>query len=98
VAAKFKACIRVMEELVNGVSHRTFHVALLSFQYLRTIWTKNCLMFVPCIARRSINNQLYALNYITSLFNIQNPTCFGSGLSSSGSFLDPCELLEMQNK
>jgi hypothetical protein len=46
----------------------------------------------------SINNQHYALNYITSLFNIQAPTCFGSSLQSSGSFLDPCELLEMQNK
>jgi hypothetical protein len=30
--------------------------------------------------------------------NIQAPTCFGSSLPSSGSFLDPCELLEMQNK
>jgi hypothetical protein len=54
-----------------------------------------CLMFVPCTARRSINKQHYALNYITSLFNIQAPTCFGSSLQSSGSFLDPCELLEM---
>jgi hypothetical protein len=51
-------------------------------------------MFVPCIARRSINNQYYAMNYITSLFNVQAPTCFGSSLPSSGSFLDPCELLE----
>jgi hypothetical protein len=51
-------------------------------------------MFVPCVARRSINNQHYALNYITSLFNMQAPTCFGSSFPSSGSFLDPCELLE----
>jgi hypothetical protein len=43
---------------------------------------------------RSINNQRYALNYITSLFNVPAPTCFGSSLPSSGSFLDPCELLE----
>jgi hypothetical protein len=56
------------------------------------------LQFVPSIARRSINNQLYALDYITSLFNTQAPTCFGGSLPSSGSFLDPCELLEMQNK
>jgi hypothetical protein len=34
------------------------------------------------------------MNYITSLFNVQAPTCFGSSLPSSGSFLDPCELLE----
>jgi hypothetical protein len=47
-------------------------------------------------ARLSINNQHYALNYITALFNIQAPTCFGNSLPSSGSSLDPCELLEMQ--
>jgi hypothetical protein len=45
----------------------------------------------------SINNQHYALDYITSLFNIQAPTCFGSSLPSSWRFLDPCELLEKQN-
>jgi hypothetical protein len=55
-------------------------------------------MFVPCIARLSINNQHYALHYITSLFNMQAPTCFGSNLPSSENFLDPCELLEEQNK
>jgi hypothetical protein len=54
----------------------------------------NSLMFVPCIARRSINNQHYALIYITSLFNVQAPTCFGSSLPSSGGLLDPCGLLE----
>jgi hypothetical protein len=42
-------------------------------------------MFVPCTARRSINNQHYTLKYIIPLFNIQAPTCFGSSLSSSGS-------------
>jgi hypothetical protein len=52
------------------------------------------LMFVPCIARLSINNQHYALHFITSLFNILAPTCFGSSLPPSGSFLDPCELPE----
>jgi hypothetical protein len=46
----------------------------------------------------SINNQHYDLKYITPLFNIQAPTCFGSSLPSSGSFLDPTELLEMQIK
>jgi hypothetical protein len=30
------------------------------------------------------------------LFNMQTPTYFGSGLPSSGSFLDSSELLEMQ--
>jgi hypothetical protein len=55
------------------------------------------LMFVPCIARLSINNQHYALDYITPIFNMQDSKCFGSSLPSSGSFLDPCELLEKRN-
>jgi hypothetical protein len=55
------------------------------------------LMFVPCIARLSINNQHYALDYINSLFNMQAPTCFGSRVVCSGSFLDPCDLIEKQN-
>jgi hypothetical protein len=54
------------------------------------------LMFVPCITKRSINNQHYALNYTTTVFNIQASICFGSSLPSSRSFLDPSELLEMQ--
>jgi hypothetical protein len=54
--------------------------------------------FVNRSARRSINNQHNALNYITSLFNIQAPTCFGSSLPSSGSLSVPYELLEMQIK
>jgi hypothetical protein len=53
-------------------------------------------MFVPCIIRRSRNNQHYALIYTTHLFYILAPTCFGSSLQSSGSFLDPSELLETQ--
>jgi hypothetical protein len=32
----------------------------------------------------------------TSLFRILAPTCFGSSLPSSGSILDPSELLEIQ--
>jgi hypothetical protein len=53
-------------------------------------------MFVPCIIRRSRNNQHYALNCTTPLFCILAPTCFGSSLPSSGSLLDPSELLEIQ--
>jgi hypothetical protein len=41
------------------------------------------------------NNQHYALNFTIPLFNILAPTCFGSSLPSTGSFLDPSELLEM---
>jgi hypothetical protein len=57
---------------------------------------KVCLMFVPCIIRRNRNNQHHALDCATPLFNIQAPTCFSSSLPSSGSFLDPSELLEIQ--
>jgi hypothetical protein len=52
-------------------------------------------MFVPCIIRRS-RKQHNALNCTIPLFNILAPTCFGISLSSSGSFLDPYELLEIQ--
>jgi hypothetical protein len=53
-------------------------------------------MFVPCIIRRSRNNQHYALICTIPLFHILAPTCFGSSLPSSGSFLGPSELLEIQ--
>jgi hypothetical protein len=42
------------------------------------------LMFVPCIIRRSRNNQRYAQICITALFYMLAPTCFGSRLPSSG--------------
>jgi hypothetical protein len=38
----------------------------------------------------------YALIFTTPLFYILAPTCFGSSLPSSGSFLDPFELPEIQ--
>jgi hypothetical protein len=44
----------------------------------------------------SRNNQHYALICTTPLFYILAPTCFGSSLPSSGSFLDPSELLKIQ--
>src|SRR5215471_11725488 len=53
-------------------------------------------MSVPCIIRHSRNNQHYVLICTTPLFYILAPTCFGSSLPSSGSFLDPSELLEIQ--
>jgi hypothetical protein len=46
--------------------------------------------------RSSRNNQNYALICTTPLFYILAPTCFGSSLPSSGSILDPSELLEIQ--
>jgi hypothetical protein len=47
--------------------------------------------------RRSRNNQHYALICTSPLFYILAPTCFGSSLPSSGSFLDPSVLLEIQD-
>jgi hypothetical protein len=43
-------------------------------------------MFVPCIIRRSRNNQHYAQICTTALFYILAPTCCGSSQPSSGSF------------
>jgi hypothetical protein len=49
--------------------------------------THTCfLMFVPCIIKRSRNNQHYAQICTTALFYILSATCFGSTLPSSGSF------------
>jgi hypothetical protein len=56
----------------------------------------NNLMFVTCFIWRSRNNQHYALICTTPLFYILAPTCFDSSLPSSGNFLDPSELLEIQ--
>jgi hypothetical protein len=53
-------------------------------------------MFVLCVISRSRNYQQYALICTTALFCILAATCFGSGLPSSGSFLEPSELLEIK--
>jgi hypothetical protein len=59
-------------------------------------WPTVRVMFVPCIIRRSRNNQRYVLICTTPLFYTLAPTCFGSSLPSSGSLLDPSELLKIQ--
>jgi hypothetical protein len=43
------------------------------------------LMFIPCIVRRSRNDQQYSQICTTALFYIPAPTCFGSSLPSLGS-------------
>jgi hypothetical protein len=55
-----------------------------------------CSVFVPKSACASRNNQQYSLICTTPLFYILAPTCFGSSLPSSGTFLDPSESLEIQ--
>jgi hypothetical protein len=42
------------------------------------------------------NDQQYALIFTTPLFYVLAPTCFGSSLPSSGNYLDPSELPEIQ--
>jgi hypothetical protein len=51
---------------------------------LKDISLFNNLMFVPCIIRRSRNNQHYAQIRTTALFWMLVPTCFGSSLPFSG--------------
>jgi hypothetical protein len=46
----------------------------------------------------SINDQHYALSYITPLFDMQTPTCFGIHVPSSGSFSCPRELRESRKR
>jgi hypothetical protein len=48
------------------------------------------------ICTRIRKDQRYALSFTTPLYYVMAPTCFGSSLPSSGSFLDPSELLEIQ--
>jgi hypothetical protein len=54
------------------------------------------LMFIPCVIRRIGKDQQYALTCTTPLFYVLAPRCFSSSLPSSGSFLDPPELLKIQ--
>jgi hypothetical protein len=54
------------------------------------------LMFVPCIIRRSINNQRYTQICTTALFYTLAPTYFGSSLPSSGSFWIRLSYMKMQ--
>jgi hypothetical protein len=53
------------------------------------------LMFVPCLLD-IVEMTNKCKDCTTSLFYILAPTYFGSSLPSSGSFLDPSELLEIQ--
>jgi hypothetical protein len=54
------------------------------------------LMFILCIIRNIRKDQQYALICTTPLFYVLAPTCFSSSLPSSGSFVDPPDLLEIQ--
>jgi hypothetical protein len=72
------------------------HLSSCFFGFICNKFIMFTFMFVPCIIRRSTNNQHYALICTTSLFYILAPTCFGSSLPSSERFLDPSELPEIQ--
>jgi hypothetical protein len=56
----------------------------------------NNLLSVPCIVSLSVTDQHYAL-IITTLFDTQAPTCFGTHVPSSGSYSCPRELLDSRN-
>jgi hypothetical protein len=72
----------------NTKGDRVLYTSSGDSKIIRTVKHFNYLMFVPCIIRRSGNNQQYALFYILA------PTCFVSSLTSSGSCWIRLELLE----
>jgi hypothetical protein len=74
----------------------TFAITFYVFHFKASLIYWAVVMFLPCFIKCSRNNQHYALICTTPLFYIRAPTCFGSSLQSSGSFLVPSELLEMQ--
>jgi hypothetical protein len=81
IGQQVKAYRLLIEHLVKGF-----------LGYLGTYGT----IFGSYVYSCSRNNQYYALIFTTPLFYILAPTCFGSSLRSSGSLLDPSELLEIQ--
>jgi hypothetical protein len=56
----------------------------------------NSLVFTLCVIRRITKFQQCALICTILIFHVLAPKCFGSSLPSSGSFLDPPKLLEIQ--
>jgi hypothetical protein len=89
-------------EICDIIKYKNVLVTIRSITSLFTLICLNVLeaglMFIPCIIRRSRNNQHFALIYTTPLFYILAPTCFGSSLPSSVSFFGPSELLQIQIK
>jgi hypothetical protein len=80
-------------KFLSNLFYKLFLILLqIKMKYTQAI----VLMFVSCIIRHSRNNQHYELICTTPLFYILAVTYFGSNLPSSGSFLDPSELLEIQ--
>jgi hypothetical protein len=79
----------------------TSHTALICKRSLLN-WHRNTVLVTSFraetrnILRCSRNYQHYAMICSIPLFYILAPTCFGSSLPSSGSFLDPSELPEIQ--
>jgi hypothetical protein len=76
------------------------HALLVIFDCRKyAVWYKVILLkneLIQNVVERTTNNQHYALICTNFLFYVLAPTCFGSSLPSSGSFLDPSELLETQ--
>jgi hypothetical protein len=68
-------------------------VKIQNYKLINTIWFS--LMFVLCMLD-VVKRPTIRTDCTTPLFHILAPTCFGSSLPSSGSFLDPSKLLEIQ--
>jgi hypothetical protein len=59
-------------------------------------WNQGTPTSITIILVCSRNDQQYALICTTPLFYILAPTCFGSSLPSSGTFLNPSDLFGIQ--
>jgi hypothetical protein len=79
---------------ILSLIYRTQLVAV-TMEHRRTrVWIVLCQF--NCALLDGTNNQHYAQICTTALYYMLAPTCFGSSLPSSGSFLDPSELLDIQ--
>jgi hypothetical protein len=93
----------IMNKTMRCLCHRCWIVTdrtkiitvVTSMMNINLFWSQISLKIMSVGHR---NNKPYALIYTTSLFRILAATCFGSSLPSSGSFLGPPELLEIQNR
>jgi hypothetical protein len=87
-------CSQMPKTLPSG---QCYSNNLLLLFLLPTFMDSDILSFhMVCLYRPQNSNQHFALICNTPLFYILVSTCFGSSLPSSGSFLEPSELLKIQ--
>jgi hypothetical protein len=90
VPNNFDAWHHLMHQAVNVQCHNRKHFKWL---VITNVHVQNLLKNTLISIRK---DQQHALICTTPLFYVLAPTCFGSSLPSSGSFLDPPELIEIQ--